>query len=116
MAAGSHFDITEIVLGAVSLLAVAVIANSYLDLGVGFLYDIENMIVHSDDSNYEEDLSIDYDSASADCKKSIKVFGENKRVVRKRIRDAEAEGNEQEAEALRDQLSEMALTIKSKCH
>ena len=65
MAIGSHFDITEIVIGAVSLLAVAVIANSYFELGVGFLYDIENKIVHRDNSDYEEDLSIDYDSASS---------------------------------------------------
>ena len=115
MAFGSHFDITEIVLGAVSLLAVAVIANSYFGLGVGFLHDIENMVVHRDNSAYEEDLTIDYDNASDECKKSIKVFGENKRVIRKHIRDAEAEGNEQEAEALREQLGDRARTIKSKC-
>ena len=115
MAFGSHFDMTEIVLGAVSLLAVAVIANSYFDLGVGFLYDIENMVVSRDDSTYGEDLSIDYSSASTNCKKLIKVFGENKRVIRKRIRDAETEGNEQEAEALRSQLEDMKVSIKSQC-
>lgn len=115
MAAGSHFNLTEIVIGAVALLAVAVFANSHFNLGVGFLYDIEEMVVPGGGSDYDENLSIDYEGSDENCKRSIKVFGENKRVTRNRIRNAEADGRTEEAEELRAKLEEQALDIKSMC-
>lgn len=112
---GSKYSLGEIVGGAVLLLGVAVFVNSTFDLGVEFLYEIEETITGGGASEVAEDFSIDYDSASKHCQKMIKVYGETKRVIRKHIREAEDEDNQAEVDRLRADLEGRSIRIKDEC-
>jgi hypothetical protein len=109
-----NFSLTEIIFGVVFLVGIAVVVNSQFGLGVRFLTDIE-LAITPGGGNYEEDLGIDYATASDECKSLMKVFGDNKRVMRQRILQAEEEGKDYEVEQLKEQLKGMAVDIKSRC-